>query len=223
MNSNPVFYKPTFANISDEKRKKILDTAISEFSSKGFENANINIIAKNADVSVGSLYKYFDTKTDLFLTCVNYGIGFLERLLEKIISVDEDILIKLEKLIRAAMRFSRNNSEMIKLYNEFTTERNAELGRSLAKRIETVTADAYKAAIIQAQVSGEIRTDIDPGMAAFLVDNMLMMIQFSYSCDYYAERYKIYAGEDIFLKEEYAIENILRFTKAALQPPKRIK
>ena len=45
-------------------------------------------------------------------------------------------------------------------------------------------------------------------MAAFLVDNLLMNIQFSYACDYYSERYKIYAGEDIFLKDEFAIENI---------------
>ena len=54
-------------------------------------------------------------------------------------------------------------------------------------------------------------------MAAFFVDNLLMNIQFSYACDYYCERYKIYAGEDIFLKDEFAVENILRFIKAALK------
>jgi hypothetical protein len=63
----------------------------------------------------------------------------------------------------------------------------------------------------------EIRTDIDPGMAAFFVDNLLMNIQFSYACDYYGERYKIYAGEDIFQKDEFVVENILRFIKAALK------
>lgn len=215
---NHVFHKSTFDNIPEAKRINVLETAVEEFSSKGFENANINLIAKSAGVSVGSLYKYFDSKTDLFLTCVNYCVGFLEDALGAIISTDEDILIKLERIIRTAMRFSREHSEMIELYNEFTTERNAELGSQLARRMETITADAYKQAIIKAQVDGEIRTDIDPGMAAWLVDNMLMTIQFSYACTYYAERYKIYAGEDIFEKEQYAIENILRFTKAALKP-----
>ena len=108
---------------------------------------------------------------------MNYCVGFLEEALGAIISRDEDILIKLERIIRTAMKFSREHSEMIELYNEFTTERNAELGARLAERMETITADAYKQAIIQAQVSGEIRTDIDPGMAAWLVDNMLMTIQ----------------------------------------------
>ena len=70
-----VYHKPTFDNISEEKRKKILDVAVNEFANHGFENANINTIAKKADVSVGSLYKYFDTKADLFLTSVNYGVS----------------------------------------------------------------------------------------------------------------------------------------------------
>ena len=47
-----------------------------------------------------------------------------------------------------------------------------------------------------------------------------MNLQFSYSCTYYRERYKIYAGNDIFEKDEFVIENILRFVKAALKPQK---
>ena len=50
-----------------------------------------------------------------------------------------------------------------------------------------------------------------------LVLKVAMNIQFSYACDYYCERYKIYAGHDIFEKDEFAIENILRFIKAALK------
>lgn len=216
--SQGVFHKPTFENIPEEKRLKILNVAVDEFANKGFENANINTIAKRAQVSVGSLYKYFDTKVDLFLTSVNYGISCLEEILNEVVTSEEDIAIKLEKLIREAINFSRKNSVMIKLYNEFTTESNAELGKELARRMESITSQAYKQAIIQAQVAGEIRTDIDPGMAAFLVDNILMNVQFSYACDYYKERYSIYAGEDIFQKDDFAVENIIRFAKAALEP-----
>lgn len=216
-----VYHKPTFDNISKEKRMRILTVSVEEFANKGFENTNINTIAQRCEISVGSLYKYFDTKADLFLTSVNYGIECLEDILGDIISSKEDVMIKLEKLVRAAIAFSRKQSVLIKLYNEFTTESNSELGKQLADRMEKITSDAYKQTIIHGQVDGEIRTDIDPGMAAFLIDNMLMNIQFSYACDYYIERFKIYAGEDIFEKEEFVIENILRFAKAALAPKKR--
>ena len=215
-----VYHKSTFDNISEEKRSKILDVAIQEFATHGFENANINTIAKKAQVSVGSLYKYFDTKADLFLTSVNFGIRMLEDLLEQVTGTDEDIMLQFEKILRAAIRFSREMDVMIKLYNEFTTESNVELGRQLIDRMEALTAQAYKAAIVKGQVAGEVRLDIDPGMAAFLVDNLLMSIQFSYSCTYYAERLKIYAGSDIFEKDDFVVENILRFVKAALKPQK---
>ena len=217
MGENNIYYKPTFMNITQEKREKILSVAVSEFAHNGFDNANINTIAKKAGVSVGSLYKYFDTKTDLFLTSVHYGITSLEVIVDGIVNSQDDVMIKLEKLIRVAIEFSRRNKVLIKLYNEFTSESNSELAKKIAADMESITSQAYKQAIIEGQVAGEIRTDIDPGMAAFLVDNLLMNIQFSYACDYYSERYKIYAGEDIFLKDEFAIENILRFIKAALK------
>ncbi len=217
MGENNIYYKPTFMNITQEKRDKILSVAVNEFAHNGFDNANINTIAKKAGVSVGSLYKYFDTKTDLFLTSVHYGITSLEVIVDGIVNSQDDVMVKLEKLIRIAIEFSRRNKVLIKLYNEFTSESNSELAKKIAADMESITSQAYKQAIIEGQVAGEIRTDIDPGMAAFLVDNLLMNIQFSYACDYYSERYKIYAGEDIFLKDEFAIENILRFIKAALK------
>ena len=211
-----VYHKPTFDNISEEKRKKILDVAVNEFANNGFENANINTIAKKADVSVGSLYKYFDTKADLFLTSVNYGVSSLERILAQVVALDEDVMLKLEKLVRAAICYSRENAVMIKLYNEFTTESNAELGEKLAERMESV--NAYRKAIIKGQIDGEIRADIDPGMAALMVDNMLMNLQFSYACTYYGQRLSIYAGKDIFEKDDFVVENVLRFIKSALKP-----
>ena len=33
-----VYHKATFENISEEKRKTILDVAVNEFATKGFEN-----------------------------------------------------------------------------------------------------------------------------------------------------------------------------------------
>ena len=217
MGSNTVYYKPTFSNISEEKRTKILTVAVNEFANNGFNNANINTIAKKAEVSVGSLYKYFDTKTDLFLTSVNFGISNLEAVLESVINSAEEVMVKLEKLIRIAIEFSRKSGVLIKLYNEFTGENDPELAKKIARSMEPVTAAAYKKAIVEGQVNGEIRTDLDPGMAAYLVDNILINVQFSYACDYYSERYRIYAGEDVFEKDEFVIENILRFIKAALK------
>ena len=209
--------KPTFNNISEEKRNKILSVAINEFACNGFENANINTIAKKAQVSVGSLYKYFDTKTDLFLTSVNYGIQNLEAVMEEVIVSDVPIMEKFEKLIRIAIESSRRDNILIKLYNVVTSQTNSAVAKTVATQMEGITCEAYKRVIADGQEQGEIRKDIDPGMAAYLVDNILMNIQFTYACDYYKERFKIYSGDDIFENDEVVIANILRFVKAALK------
>ena len=41
-------YKEAFERATDERKEKILEVGIKEFASKGYEKANINIIAKKA-------------------------------------------------------------------------------------------------------------------------------------------------------------------------------
>lgn len=218
MEDKKVFHKPTFDNISSEKKNKILTVALNEFATKGYESANINTIAKRSGVSVGSLYKYFDSKSDLFLTTVYNGINALETVLAEISGSKDDVMLKLEKLVRTAVEYSRKQSDLIKLYYEITAENNAELVRTLSKKMESVAAEVYIDTIITGQKKGEIRKDIDPKMAAFLLDNMIMVIQFTYTCDYYSERFKTFAGDNVFDNDEVAIESFLKFVKSALEP-----
>lgn len=53
------YHKEAFEKLSEKRQKEILEIAIEEFSSKGYKNANINIIAKNVGISIGLMYKIF--------------------------------------------------------------------------------------------------------------------------------------------------------------------
>ena len=87
-NMTNIHHKEAFERISEERKNSILDVAVEEFSSKGFKNANINIIAKNAGISIGLMYKYFATKEDLFFTCISKGMVVLRDTLEEIMKKD---------------------------------------------------------------------------------------------------------------------------------------
>ncbi len=52
-------------------RQLIIDAGKKEFLSKGFQGASLRNIAKNAHVTTGALYAYFDGKEDLFSTIVS--------------------------------------------------------------------------------------------------------------------------------------------------------
>ncbi|MDS0527547.1 TetR/AcrR family transcriptional regulator [Clostridium sp. SHJSY1] len=62
--------KETFFNLSEEKREKIIKKSIKEFGKQGFEKGNIGKIAKEAGVSKGSMYQYFEDKKELYIHCV---------------------------------------------------------------------------------------------------------------------------------------------------------
>ncbi len=62
---------------------------------------------------------------------------------------------------------------------------------------------------------GDIRQDIDPAMFAFFFDSLLMMMQFSYSCEYYMERYKIFCGDGILKEDERVVQEFLKFIESA--------
>lgn len=58
--------KSTFYYLSDEKKGRIFDAALQEFSSRAFHEASLNQIIRNAGIPKGSLYQYFEDKEDLY-------------------------------------------------------------------------------------------------------------------------------------------------------------
>ena len=57
--------KQTFWNLSDEKKNSIMLSAKKEFSRVPFSQSSINQIIKDAQISRGSFYMYFEDKHDL--------------------------------------------------------------------------------------------------------------------------------------------------------------
>lgn len=55
-----------FFELNDEKRNKIIEICIVEFSQYGYTNSSTNRITKNAGISKGSLFKYFQNKEELY-------------------------------------------------------------------------------------------------------------------------------------------------------------
>lgn len=56
----------TFYNLPETKKKRIISGAMREFSDKSLDEASISNIVKNADISRGSFYQYFEDKKDLY-------------------------------------------------------------------------------------------------------------------------------------------------------------
>jgi AcrR family transcriptional regulator len=201
--------------LTEEKMIEILETGIAEFATNGLDRANINIIAKKAGISVGVLYKYYEDKEAFFLACLKRSLEVLDSVLQEVVASDDKILVRAEKMIRAVLQYSRTYNNYINMYNEITSGSSKKFAPLLAKKIEGVTAKTYTAFIEKAVKDGEIRSDIDPKLFAFFFDNLLTVLQFSYSCDYYQERFKVYCGDKVMEEDEKVINQLLKFMESA--------
>jgi AcrR family transcriptional regulator len=214
---NGRFYKEMFDKISPEKKQRILNAAIAEFAEKGFNAANINHIAKNAGISIGSMYNYFSSKEDLYLTLIDYGYQLLESVISRIDLSEGSIFDKLEKLLRAAQEYSRMYPEITHIYIDISTEGLSHLSERLSRKMETISAIYYRSLIDAAKQDGLVLSDVDSKIAAFCIDNIIMMVQFSYASKYYAERLKIFTGiTSLDENQEDLIAGIMQFLRRAL-------
>lgn len=119
---NKEYHKKTFEKIPVEKQDRIIKAAITEFARNGYNGANINVIAENTDISVGSLYKYFSSKENLFLSLLNRGYKLLESVISEADFTGNDTFTKIENLLRAAHKYAVLYPEWNHIYLDLATE-----------------------------------------------------------------------------------------------------
>lgn len=200
--------------LTEKKLAEVLETGIAEFAEKGPDRASVNVIARKAGISVGVLYKYYENKEAFFQACLRKSLGVLEAVLHDVIENDDKLLVRAEKMIRAVQSYSKEYSNYVKMYNLITSGSGKKYAPLYAAEIESMTAKVYTGFIERAIKDGDIRSDINPRLFAFFFDNLLTMMQFSYCCDYYTERAKVYCGED-FLDDEKVVFELLKFIESA--------
>lgn len=185
-------YKKAFSKINSEKRLRILDTATRVFAEKGFVGANINIIAREAGVSIGAMYNYFDTKEDLFLTVIDHLHDFLEQGLLSVVREDMGFFDALETMMREAVAGAATHRDKTILYLNTTAEPIDGLAERLSKKMEGVTIEFYRNMATQAVRSGELAPDTDIAMLSFIIDNQIISLQRAYATVYHEARMSLF-------------------------------
>lgn len=97
----------TFDRIAEEKQQAVIDAAVKEFAANGFKAANINTIAEQAGISVGSMYSYFPSKEALFLTVIDRGGRILQKALKEVVEYPGDIFDKYEQMLRVSISYAK--------------------------------------------------------------------------------------------------------------------
>ena len=176
----------------------------------------MNLVAREAGISVGSLYQYFKTKESLFLALIEESHGTLTAVIDDIFSRVPGFFQRVEALLRAAVEWSRKDPDLLNLYIACTTEELAPLAAKLSGRIESVAAERYSQMVAEAKRRGEIKADLSATAAAFCLDNLFLIVQFSFGSAYYRERLRLFLGEKAD-DAEAVIHGVMDFIQRALR------
>jgi AcrR family transcriptional regulator len=110
------------ADVGGPKRKKqkdarsrILQSALDEFSDKGYHASTIDSIAERAGIAKGTVYRYFNTKEGLFNALKEDTISEFVEHARHDLSQEEDVLKIIESVIKNYLSFFEKNSAFFKV------------------------------------------------------------------------------------------------------------
>jgi len=97
-------------------RDQMLEAALELFSEKGFHNVSMHEIAQKSEFAIGTLYKFFKNKEDLYKALMMSKAEEYHRGLKEVLRLEDDVLTVLTKYIAVKARIFADNVSTMRLY-----------------------------------------------------------------------------------------------------------
>jgi len=98
------------------QRQEMLATALDLFSQKGYHNVSMHEIAEQAEFAMGTIYKFFQNKEDLYKTLVLERSDDFEDALTRAMEQSDDDVEKLRNYVRTRGELFRSNLPFIRVF-----------------------------------------------------------------------------------------------------------
>ncbi len=133
-----------FLNLSLQKQEKILEAAIREFADKGFSKASTNEIVKEAGISKGILFHYFQNKKNLFLFAYDYASKLcMDEFFKKVDEEERDILYKLRQISSFKLELVQKHPSIFKFLQAAVLEQCIEVKNEIEERNKKLSESSY--------------------------------------------------------------------------------
>lgn len=170
--------KDTFFNLPDDKRTLICNVAIAEFAEYSFDQASINRIVAGAGIAKGSFYQYFEDKQDLFSYVVQLAAeekaGYLAHLMQNL--GEHDFFTLLREMYVAGIQFAAEHPAYEAIGRKLLEDKEAPIYRETMAGYLPSAHEFFETLLEGARARGEVRTDLDPKMLAYMITSMNALV-----------------------------------------------
>lgn len=165
----------TFQKLSPEKQARITRVALEEFSEKGYQGTSINHLVRRLGIAKGSIFQYFGDKKGLFFfvfgQAMNMVKGYLRTVRDE--TVEEDVFSRMEKTMRAGVRFINEHPGLYALYLKMMFEASIPMRNEILLSLRENSLDYLKSLLEEGRKRGELRADLDLDKISFMLDAVM--------------------------------------------------
>ena len=148
-----------------DKRRNILDAAITVFARQGFHSTRVSDIADEAGVAYGLVYHYFDSKDEVLNELFTERWSLLLAAIEEADAGSESPRSKLAAVAAFIVDSYRHDPELMKVIIVEVTRAANSFGRTHLPEIRRAY-DSITKIVAEGQEKGAFRRDIDPAFAS---------------------------------------------------------
>lgn len=213
--------KSTFSKISEEKRDRVLKEAASLFAERGFSQSDMAELAARANVSKGSLYDYFESKEDLYISVCRDALRRSREAVYGGINPDCDIYRQMDHIFRRGAAFSLAHPEYVQMYLQITSPGMEVFANAITREVEGYTADHLKSLLRDGIQKGIVRKDININLTAFLINTLYVIFMASLVSRHFEIRMKEYleiSGPIDAKEAKGRLEQIVSLIERSLRP-----
>jgi TetR/AcrR family transcriptional regulator len=193
----------TFLNLPEEKKARIIETAIHEFADKGYGGASINTMVGRLGISKGSIFQYFNNKTSLFYYIFDYAVGLVKRTLVQVKeeTAEEEVFERIRKSLLAGIEFIQKHPHIYRIYLNLQLGKEIPFRSELIHKIRLFSAEYLSSLLKQGMERNEISKANNLNHAVFLVDAVLDRFLLAYTVPYLSWEDKIYKASKKTIEE----------------------
>ena len=149
-----------------DKRRQILRAAITVFARSGYHTSRVSDVAKEAGVAYGLVYHYFGSKEDLLEAIFRRTWSRMLEAVEEVERGDAPAREQFEAVARIVLGAWPLDPDLVRVLVR-EVARSPQLGREVDEIAHAF--QALERIVSRGQERGELRTDVEPRLAAWIL------------------------------------------------------